>query len=160
MNFTIEKLATDQIAQFHQVFCQVLREGFCYSPETTEYFIKTAYSAPNFQYWLSYGHKGIIVARNDAKEIIGYLVYDSPYGGVLFCRWLGVLKEFRKNGIASKLFDEFINTAKSLKCHKVEVAAQVPARGFYQKYGLTEEGFRKNSYFGIDQYLFGRVIGA
>ena len=155
----IEKLKIEELANFHQVFSQVLKEGFCYTPQVIDYFINKAYTLANFQYWLNYSHKGIIVAKNNPGQILGYLVYDAPYGGVLFCRWLGVVKEFRKQGIASKLFDEFINIAKISSCHKVEVASQIPAKGFYARYGLIQEGFRTKSYFGIDQYIFGKVVG-
>lgn len=154
----IEKLKIEEIPQFHEIFSVVINEGFCYSLGVKNYFITRGFTQENFRYWLSNNYKQVLVAK-EGQKIAGFLVYDAPYGGVLFCRWLGVVKEYRGKKIASRLFDEFIKIAQDLFCHKVEVAAQPPAREFYQKYGLKEEGFREKSYFGIDQYVFGKVIG-
>jgi len=158
MDFLIEKLRIKELPNFHQVFAQVLREGFDYSPKIIEHFINSDYSLANYDYWLKYNYKEILVAKADGI-IVGFLVYDAPYGGVLFGRWLGVLPAWWGKGIGKKLVDEFIKTAQSLGCHKIEIASQPRSRDFYKKYGLAEEGLRKLSYFGIDQYLFGRVIG-
>ncbi len=75
------------------------------------------------------------------------------------CRWLGVKKEYQKQGIGHQLIEAWIGLAKKQGCHKIEVASQPEAKGFYEKAGLTLEGKRISSYFGIDQYLFGKVIG-
>jgi len=93
------------------------------------------------------------------KEIIGFLVYDMAYGGVLLCRWLGVLEECRKQGVGKMLAEQAVLEAKALGCHKVELAGQLTARKFYEKCGFKLEGMREKSYFGQDQYLFGKVIG-
>ena len=95
----------------------------------------------------------------EEKNIIGFLVYDEPYGGVLLCRWLGVLKEYRGQGAGRMLIEQAVLEAKALGCHKVEVAGQLKAKKFYEKCGFKMEGFREKSYFGENQYLFGKIVG-
>jgi GNAT superfamily N-acetyltransferase len=101
--------------------------------------------------------KFIFVPKVD-NQIVGFAVVDEPYGGVSLLRWLGVRKEFQKHGIGSALIHNWIDLARQQHCHKAEVAAQPEAKEFYAKMGLELEGHRKKSYFGIDQYIFGKVL--
>jgi GNAT superfamily N-acetyltransferase len=161
MNLLIEKLTLEQAPQFYSVFTAVMNDGYDYSPKIKEHFINNAYSLANYEYWIKYNYKSILISQYVSEivpKIVGFLVYDAPYGGVVLCRWLGVLKEWRGKGIGKKLVDEFISQAKTMGCHKIELCGQPSAEGFYKKYGLAKEGFRPKSYFGQDQYLFGKVI--
>ena len=157
MNINIQKISPSQIPQFYQVFRQVMGEGFDYTPRIKKYFITRRYTIANFKYWLENDYKGVFVVEE--KDIIGFLVYDMPYGGVLLCRWLGVLKEYRGEGAGRMLIEQAVREARVLGCHKIELAGQLKAKKFYEKCGFKMEGFREKSYFGEDQYLFGRVIG-
>jgi ribosomal protein S18 acetylase RimI-like enzyme len=160
MQFQVEKLKQEEIPQFFEVFRQVMWDGYNYPPKIKEHFLNKIYSRENFHYWLDQGYKSILVSKKlDLLKICGFLVYDQPYGGVLLARWLGVLKEYRKKGLGRQLINFFIKEAKTLGCHKIELAVQQNARDFYLKCGLKEEGFRKKSYFGQNQYIFGKVIG-
>ena len=60
--------------------------------------------------------------------------------------------------MGKKLVKEWMTYARELGCHKVEVASRSAAKNFYKKCGLALEGKRNLSYFGIDQYLFGKII--
>ncbi len=160
MEIIIKKLQVNEIPNFFKAFKKVMLNGYDYSPKIKEYFLNKIYSQENFLYWLDCGYKTILVSkRSDFGEICGFLVYDQPYGGVLLGRWLGVVEEYRHKGIGRQLIQRFISEAKILGCHKVELASQKNARNFYLKCGLSEEGFRKRSYFGQDQYIFGKVVG-
>jgi len=168
MNYQIEKLKISQVSQFHRVFVELMSEGFEYTPKIKKYFITNRYTVANFKYWLKNDYKGVFVvllrrvqpSRGlNPMQIIGFLVYDAPYGGVLLCRWLGVLKEYRGQGAGKMLVEQAVLEAKALGCHKVELAGQLKAKKFYEKCGFKMEGFREKSYFGQDQYLFGKVIG-
>lgn len=188
MNYKIERLKTNQIPRFHRVFTELIREGFEYTQKIKKYFITRRYTIANFEYWLENDYKGILIAEESRvvlsgaspvrrplfaaggrrgsfapatphSSIIGFLVYDTPYGGVFLCRWLGVLKEYRGRGVGRMLIEQAVREAKVLGCHKVEVAGQLKAKKFYEKCGFKLEGFQEKSYFGEDQYLFGKVIG-
>ncbi len=169
MNILIEKLQLKDLDDFWEVFSQTIRTDFPgYSPKVIDYFLTQMYSKYNFQQWLMTGWKIVLVVRAAKPKaeqvhfgagIVGFAVLDRPYGGVCFCRWLGVLKDYRNKGIGRKLIEEAINYTQNYGGHKIELASQPEAKGFYHKAGLELEGKRKLSYFGIDQYIFGKVIG-
>jgi len=162
MEVKIEKLQMQNLDEFWQVFAQILKADFPgYSKSVVDYFLTRMYLKDNFDHWLKTDWKVILIAKNTKTEvkIIGFAVLDKPYGGVCFCRWLGVLPELRKNGIGRRLIEEWISYAKNCGCDKVEIASQPNAKKFYEKCGLNLEGKRNLSYFGIDQFIFGKVIG-
>lgn len=160
MDITIENLQESEIKSFCTVFKQVLEESFPgYAAEVKKYFTESIYTPAMYQFWIKQKSKYVVVAKYNTA-IIGFAVIDSPYGGVSLCRWLGILKQYQNKGIGKKLIKAWGDIAKSDSCHKMEVAAQPQAKGFYEKMGLVQEGFRSNSYFGIDQYLYGKIIGS
>jgi GNAT superfamily N-acetyltransferase len=79
-------------------------------------------------------------------------------GGVSLLRWLGVKRTHQKKGLGRQLITAWLKLATDQGCHKAEVAAQPEAKEFYAKVGLNLEGHRIKSYFGIDQYIFGKVL--
>lgn len=159
MAVKIEKLQVQELDSFWPVFSQVLESGFPgYTKAVIDYFLTKVYTRKAFHYWLSTGWKIVLLAKS-GNRIIGFAVLDKPYGGVCFCRWLGVIKDFRNKGAGKKLIEAWINYAKNYGCHKVEIASQPGAKEFYKKCQLKLEGKRQLSYFGIDQFIFGKVIG-
>ncbi len=158
-NLIIRELQIHDVPEFWNLFSLVLSTEFPgYSKKVVNFFLKKLYTKTSFAYWLTKSIKIIFVAYIDDK-LVGYAVIDEPYGGVSFCRWLGIKKEYQKKGIGTSLIANWILRAQETGCHKVEVAAQPKARKFYMKVGLKEEGIRHKSYFGIDQYVFGKIIG-
>ena len=144
---------------FWPVFSEVINTQFPgYSKTVVKYLLERIYNQYAFDYWLKIGEKTVLVAKQ-AGKIIGFAVLDRPYGGVSFCRWLGVLADYQRKGIGVELIKRWLSLAKKEGCHKIEVASQPQAKDFYLKAGLTLEGKRALSYFGIDQYIFGKVIG-
>lgn len=159
MEIIIEKLQLAELDSFFQIFSELLQKDFPgYSKAVINYFLIKAYNKSAYHYWLTTGWKIIFVAKKEG-HIIGFSVIDKPYGGVCFLRWLGVLPEFRNQGAGGKLISNWIEYAKNYGCHKVELASQPEAKIFYQKCGLILEGERQLSYFGINQPIFGKLIG-
>lgn len=142
-----------------EVFKDVLTTEFPeYSANVIKYLLEKMYNQVNFNYWLANNLKIVLIAKTN-NNIVGFAVIDEPYGGVSFCRWLGIKKEDQKQGIGKILIKKWLELAKTQGCHKVEIASQPEAKGFYEKIGLKLEGIRKLSYFGIDQFIYGKVIG-
>lgn len=160
MEIRIELLKPSELKQFYPVFTHILSTEFpCYTPENVVYLLKEVYTPFNFEYWIREDAKYCIVAREKGKkDILGFALVDGPYGGVSLCRWLGVLRQHQKQGIGRLLIARWEELARAGKCHKMEVAAQPTAKEFYEKAGLELEGFRKKSYFGADQYVFGKIL--
>jgi len=158
MNSEILILKKEDIGSFYPVFAQAIQNLFpSYTPKTADFLLNKVYTPTNFIYWLSRDLKTIFTAEV-AQEVAGFAIVDQPYGGVSFCRWLAVLPKHQKKGLGKKLIEAWITLAKSQGCHKIELASQPLAKIFYEKAGLSLEGERKLSYFGVNQFIFGKVI--
>ena len=158
MDYQITLLTLSDLHPFWLLFKEVLETEFPgYSKDTVSNFLNKLYTEASYRYYLENDLKSILVAR-DNGEMIGFAVIDEPYGGVSLLRWLGVKKQYQKKGIGKQLIRVWLETAVKQGCHKAEVAAQPEAKEFYAKSGLELEGYRKQSYFGIDQYLFGKAL--
>ena len=162
MNIAISLLSKQEIDSFLPVFAHILENEFPgYTKNVVRYFLDKIYTKINFEWWTSQKQKIIIAATENEsiKEIVGFAVIDAPYGGVSFCRWLGLKKKYQRKGIGKQIIDKWKELAIQSGCHKMEDASQPTAKEFYAKMGLELEGLRKLSYFGIDQYIYGKVIG-
>lgn len=160
MEIIIEKVQPYSLDEFWQVFNESIRQDFPgYSKAVIDHFLNKIYTKAAYQYWLLNNWKIIYVAKLDKVGIIGFAVIDRPYGGVCFLRWLGVLSQYRGKGAGTSLIKAWVKYAKEYGCHKIEVAGQPEAKGFYEKCDLDYEGKRNFSYFGIDQYIFGKALG-
>lgn len=158
MPVQIKALVKDEFGNFYPLFAQAIKTLFaCYSPKVTNFFIEKVYTPANFIYWLNHNLKTVIVAK-EKDCIIGFAVIDQSYGGVSFCRWLAVLPKHQKKGVGKKLIKAWEKLAQSQGCHKLELASHPFAKTFYEKAGLLLEGKRQLSYFGIDQFIFGKII--
>lgn len=159
MKIKVLSITESDVDIFWKLFAEILLTQFPgYSQNVQSFMLEKMYTRNSFIYWLQNSIKTVLLAyAND--QPVGFMVIDEPYGGVSFCRWLGIKKRYQKKGIGTILIQQWLDMAHELGCHKVEVASQPAAREFYKRIGLTEEGFRKCSYFGIDQYAFGKVIG-
>lgn len=158
MEIEIEKLSYQDIETFCKVFYSVLEKEFPgYDHKIINYFKNYAYTPGHFRYWISEEQKTILIARKNG-QIAGFAVIDGQYGGVSLCRWLGILPQYQKQGIGKQLMYMWEKIANAQSCHKLELAAQESAKGFYEKAGLKLEGKRELSYFGVSQFIFGKVI--
>lgn len=159
MNIMTSELQPHDVPAFFPIFKNLLEQDFPgYDKKVISFFLEKLYTPYLFQYWIREKYKTVLVATNEEK-IVGFAVIDSPYGGVSLCRWLGVLKNYQRKGIGKILIQRWTEIATKCCCHKIELAAQPEAKEFYEKVGLELEGMRHKSYFGIDQYIFGKVIG-
>lgn len=156
---TITYLESKDLDQFYEVFVNVLHTQLSgYSSKVLNYLTTQIYPRHAFALWLTDGSR-IIITTKENKTTVGFAVLDRPYGGVSHCRWLGVAPEHQRKGIGTKIVIEWIRYAKSVGCHKIELAGHPQARGFYEAIGLESEGKKQTSYFGVDLYMFGKVIG-
>lgn len=89
----------------------------------------------------------VFVALSD-DEVIGFggvqIVLDEAY-----ITNVAVDKDFRKNGVGSKLLEAIINHCKNEKCSFVSLEVRVSntaAINLYKKHGFASQGIRKNFY--------------
>ena len=156
----IRRISEKEVAEYYQLFLLVLKEGFPeYSSGLIKFLAEKDFSETVIKDKIAKKESVIWVAEKDGK-MTGFLMADKLYGGVGYCNWLGVAEKMRGRGIGKMLLDEWEKEVLKLGGHKLILLTQSEKnRGFYQKHGFKEEGFEKVSWFGLDCWLFGKVIG-
>ena len=91
------------------------------------------------------------VVLNENKKIIGYVTYFYAYytwiGKSMYMDDLYVKRDFRGNGLGTKLIKKVIEKAKSDKCNKLRWQVSEwnqPAIDFYKNLGATVDGVESN----------------
>lgn len=157
----IKTLVESEIDKFHSVFVQVIGDGFPeYSQKLVDFIVDKDFRPDVFKEKVRKGEYTILVAEEEGK-IVGFLIFEKLYGGVSYCTWLGVLREYRGRGIGSKLLGFWEKEILSQSGHKLMLLTQAEKnRAFYEKFGFKEEGLEKQSWFGLDAFIFGKIIGS
>lgn len=155
----IRRINKEEIGQFYEVFSSVLKEGFPeYSSELVNFFLTKDFPRSSFAKKLK-ENEWWGIAAFAKKKTVGFLVFDKPYGGVSYCLWLAVVKEFRGKGIGRILLEGWEKEVLQQGGHKLMLITQSEKnRGFYRKCSFKEEGFEEKSWFGLDARIFGKVI--
>jgi len=148
-----------ELEKFHQLFSQVLREGFPeYPSRLIEFFINNDFSFENLKKQLEKKEITILMDE-EVNGLLGFLLYEKPYGGVSYCAWVGVLKGVRGKGIGRKLMEEWEKQILALGGHKLMLLTQSQInRNIFPRYGFKEEGCEEKSWFGLDAWIFGKII--
>lgn len=156
----IRRITKEEINQFYVVFSSVLKEGFPeYSKELIDFFLKKDFSKKVFI--KDFCRQLMVLLALEKQKIVGFLVLDKLYGGVSYCNWLGVVKECRGRGIGWELMKEWEKEILLIGGHKLLLLTQAEKnRVFYLKCGFNQEGFEEKSWFGLDSWIFGKVIAA
>lgn len=144
----IKDLTLQEFDSFYDAFSVLMREGYGQFPkELSEYFLSHDYLKANFENWLARGIRKILVAVEDGK-VISFLVGDHTYGGVGFVSWLGVLPEYRNQGIGSRMLAIYEMYVIDKKGHLLELYTYDGAEPFYLKHGFNEIGRRNPGFYG------------
>lgn len=154
----IKVITKGEIDRFYTVFSSVLKEGFPeYSQKLVDFFLTKDFSKEVFM--RDFCRQLTVLSAIEEEKTVGFLVFDKLYGGVSYCNWLGVVKEYRGRGIGRKLMEKWEEAVLLIGGHKLLLLTQAEKnRVFYQKCGFVQEGFEKKSWFGLDSWIFGKVI--
>lgn len=155
----VRSIKKEKIKEFHKLFSEVLREGFPeYSSGLVEFFINKDFSVENIKKQTESGEITVLVDE-EISGLVGFLIYEKLYGGVSYCVWVGVLKEARGQGVGRKLMEEWEKRILIEGGHKLMLLTQSQTnRKIFPKYGFKEEGYEEKSWFGLDAWIFGKVI--
>jgi len=156
----IRKLSRPEIEKFHLVFAKVIGDGFPeYSQELVDFIIEEDFKPGVLKEKLAKKEYTILVAEEEG-QIVGFLIFEKLYGGVSYCPWLGVLREFWRKGIGRQLLVTWEEEILREGGHKLMLLTQAEKNKiFYEKCGFTQEGLEKKSWFGLDALIFGKIIG-
>jgi len=156
----IEKLKLENLAEFLLVFKEILTTGFPeYSAALVDFLIGKDYSATVFEEKLK-NNQWFVLKASLENQLVGFLLADNLYGGVSYCNWVGVLEKCQGQGIGQALLGAWEEEIKKVGGHKLTLITQSRKNmDFYLKAGFKQEGFEEKSWFGLDCWLYGKVIG-
>ncbi len=155
----IRSIREEDLKEFQRVFTKILRVCFLeYPPQVIDFFVgedfDNAFLKKKIENW-----DYVVLLAFDEGKLVGFLVMEKLYGGVSFCTWLGVEPEKQGRGIGSALLKAWEETILEVGGHKLMlIAPSQEARQFYRRRGFKEEGFEEKSWFGLDYWIFGKLI--
>lgn len=123
-----------------------------YSPNSIGYTVEVDYGPQFLTEKLNKGEKKLYLALKENK-IIGYLLVMESIAGVSSAEWLGVSKQYQKQGIASHLLAFWEQEALAEGAHALQLWTTENNVEFYKKRGLSCGGVFPKAWHGEDCYL-------
>lgn len=152
----IELLKKTEVDTFVRLFKNLVTSQF---PEFSTYTKKVFCKNRKVKTLTQLNEAIPIFIATDNTKMIGFLVPDNPVGGVVLCDWIVIEPDYRKNGIGSKLIQEWEKHSKKRGLHNLRLEATkkqlVP---FYQKNGFEIIGTDKCSVFGAEAVIMSKII--
>ncbi|MEI7579326.1 MAG: GNAT family N-acetyltransferase [bacterium] len=157
----IKDLTAPELTAFYQAFSAIMDEGYNNFPEyLKKYFMETLYPYNNFQFWLSRNIRKILITVDESNNsLAGFVVGDHTYGGVGFISWLGVLPQYRKQGLATQMLAEYEKYVLARKGFALELFTFDHLLPFYNSLGFKEIGRRDPGYFGQKNIIMTKQLG-
>lgn len=159
MKIRIEKLKKQDLPSFYTVFKKALLEDFKeYSPEVASFQLKR-HRKSNLLRLIKQGEEYLFLAKNKQVKITGILAAQKIIGGVSNCDWLIVPKEYRGQGIGTKLISFWERWIIKNKGHMLTVTCARRNLSFYYRSGFKRYGYIQQGYFGNNDYLLFKRMG-
>lgn len=158
-NFQIKEAKPEELDRFFKFFEKSLRTQFPhYSENTINFLVEKEFSKVWLKSELKTRQSILLIAETNNGHMAGFLVASRPYGGVSFCSWIVVAKEFQGRGVATTLLRKWEKLAQKDGAHKVHLWTDHRNLKFYKKQGYKLAGKITLNYFGATDYLFYKEI--
>lgn len=158
ISYSIAK--STEYKDFYEVFIKNLKNQFPeYSKNSLSFLTEGDWSWKTVNSNLINKKKMSFLAINENREIAGYLLFSKNYGGVSLANWLAVDEKYQRQGIATNLLKMWEEDALKNGAHALQIWTVEKNRSFYKKRGFKESGELPSFWFGIDHYLFYKIIG-
>lgn len=160
MNINYSFAKSTEYKDFYEVFIKSLKKQFPeYSKNSMIYLTEVDWSWESINNQLKIGKKIAILAKEEKAGIVGYVLFNKNYGGISLINWIAVEEKYQQHGIATKLLEIWEKDALKKGAHGLQVWTIEKNRGFYKNRGFVESGILPSFWFGIDHYLFYKIIG-
>ena len=147
----VEASNLEQFLDFAKKF--ILNQFFDYPQNVRNAYWKYDFNRENLLKQIEKDEADIFVAIVD-KKIVGFSVVDFYYGGQAHMKWIGILEDYRGEGIGTALLLKIEENLKKHYCHFITIWTETKKNvEFYKKRGYYLIGLQKESWFGIDEYL-------
>lgn len=159
MKITIKKLKEADLVKHKELFDEVLTNDFPeYQSKVARIYRDHIFNQKYFKKFIR-KKTNCILGAFDGLMLIGFLVMYGHTGGVIEFIWLAVNKNYRKNGIGSKLLIEGEKWSLKNKFHYVFFHTEnMELVEFYKRKGYEHLGLQRKMYFGIDEHLMQKVL--
>lgn len=160
MNINYSFAKSTEYKDFYEAFIKHLEVQFPeYSKKALEFVINVDWEWRWLSSQLRAKRKSAILAKNESGKIVGFLLFQKNYGGVSLINWLSVNKKYQGHGIATNMLNKWEKDAFEKGAHALQVWTTKKNRDFYKNRGFKESGELPSFWFGIDHYLFYKIIG-
>ena len=145
---------------FYKLLKKTLQDGsFLYPKESISYLINIGLpKKAQLKKDILKGERPLYIVYKKDK-IVGYLLTKKEYAGVAFGHWLGVDSKFRHKGIGSELLINWEKDAIKMGAHVLQLWTTENDLGFYKKNRFILGGKFEKAWFGLNHYLFYKIIG-
>jgi ribosomal protein S18 acetylase RimI-like enzyme len=155
----IKPLQSTQVNDFFNLFKTICTTDFKkWNKESKKLWFEETYTP---EYWKdNIENRGFpVFVAYDKEKMVGYIMIEAIDYGVAYLGWMGVLEDYREQGIGSLLIEELENWCRDNDIHKIELDTQEEyLKIFYEKNGFNFEGTKKNSWQHLDNYMFGKEL--
>ena len=154
------KAKAKDLDKFLEFFERTLKEKyFLYLAENAPYIINAGLpKKPQFKKEILNGERPLYLIHKKTR-IIGYLLTKENYAGIAFGHWLAVDKDFQNKGYATELLKVWEQDSFEHGAHAIQLWTTENDAGFYKKNGFVSGGKFEKAWFGLDHYLFYKIIG-
>jgi GNAT superfamily N-acetyltransferase len=128
-----------------------------YSPNSSRFTYEVDYSPEFITKKLKEGDRRVYLAL-DGNKIVGYIFVMESIAGVSMAEWLGVDKEYQKQGIATQLMSMWEAEALDEGAHSLQLWTTKDCVSFYEKRGMKYGGLFPKAWHGIDCYLIYKTL--
>lgn len=145
---------------FYRLFKKTLQDSsFLYPKESASYLINVGLvKKAQLKKDILKGERPLYCVYKKGK-IVGYLLTKKEFAGVAFGHWLGVDSKFRHKGIGSELLKSWEKDVAEMGVHALQLWTTENDLGFYEKNKFTLGGKFEKAWFGLNHYLFYKIIG-
>jgi ribosomal protein S18 acetylase RimI-like enzyme len=159
MQIKIEKLRQKDLPAFYAVFKRSLFKDFReYSPKMATFKWKQ-HRKNHLMRWVKDGSEVVFLAKDKDGKVVGFLTTDAVFGGVAYCNWLIVDRQFQGQGIGGRILQFWEKWAKKNQAHMLDLTCDKRNLSFYRKFGFKRYGFMKEGYCNESNYLLAKKIG-
>lgn len=154
----IKQIDHTQAEEYFNLFKTIIESDFKeWNGESKKVWLSEQYS---LEFWKNLLKTNLpVFVAFDGEKMVGFVAVESLTFGVAYLGWVGVMTEYRKNGLGTELFREIEKWCMEHNIHKIELETQVKKLlPFFKKQGYVLEGIRKNSWQHLDNYLFGKIL--
>ncbi len=141
-----------------EAFRRMLSESFAEFPPNARRAYLDDWSEERFAERISNVQRVMLGAFNEA-QLIGMLLGSTPEAGIGTIIWLWISVAERNQGVGQTLVENGCGLYRTLDCHKVRVfSSDERNHAFYQRCGMTQEGFHLSHWWGVDFWSLGKVL--